>query len=204
LFYNSNFYDIIILGGYRMKKLKYFVILLLAILVIPFGVFAEDSEDESTDTSSEESKEVIVYFFRGEGCSHCAEAEEWFESIEEEYGSYFEIKDYETWYDEDNATLMQKVASARGETADGVPYIIIGDKSWNGFTDDYKDEMIEQIKTVFEQDVADRYDIMTYLDAMGDDEESSSSSSDVVALFLIIIVAGGIGYGVYRARKSTN
>jgi glutaredoxin len=192
-----------------MKKLKYFVILLMALLVIPFGVFADDDVDTTEETGTEEtseaeSKEVKVYFFRGEGCSHCAEAEEWFESIEEEYGSYFEIVDYETWYDTDNATLMQKVASARGETAEGVPYIIIGDKSWNGFTDSYKDEMIEQIQAVYEEDVADRYDIMTYLDTVGDSDTSSNSSSDVVALFLIIIVAGGIGYGIYRARKSTN
>ena len=91
---------------------------------------------------------AIIYFFRGEGCSHCAEAEAWFESIKEEYGKYFIIKDYETWYNQENAELMKKVAQARGEEANGVPYIIIGDKSWMGFTQSYTDEMLKEIGKV--------------------------------------------------------
>lgn len=191
-----------------MKRLKYFVILLVAFLIIPFGVFAEGEENgNAEETSTEEkteSKEVTLYFFRGEGCSHCAEAEEWFQSIEEEYGSFFEIKEYETWYNEDNADLMQRVAEARGETADGVPYIIVGNKSWNGFAEDYKDEIINEIKSVFEQDVADRYDIMKYLATQKDEKEDKSSSSDFVALVLIVLVVGGIGFGIYQARKNTD
>lgn len=191
-----------------MKRLKYFVILLVAFLIIPFGVFAEGEENgnaEETNTEEKtESKEVTLYFFRGEGCSHCAEAEEWFQSIEEEYGSFFEIKEYETWYNEDNADLMQRVAEARGETADGVPYIIVGNKSWNGFAEDYKDEIINEIKNVFEQDVADRYDIMKYLATQKNEKEENSSSSDFVALVLIVLVVGGIGFGIYQARKNTD
>ena len=122
-----------------MKKLKYLVILLIAALIIPFTVNAEGEESES--------KEVKVYLFRGEGCPHCQEAEAWFQSIEEEYGSYFEIVSYETWYNQENAELMQRVAKARGEEASGVPYIIIGNQSWNGFTESYEQEMINEIKS---------------------------------------------------------
>ena len=74
-----------------MKKFGLLLIMLLAIMAMPFSVLAEGEEDaeneaETTDEVSEESKEVKIYFFRGEGCPHCAEAEEWFQSIEEEYG----------------------------------------------------------------------------------------------------------------------
>ena len=93
---------------------------------------------------------TVVYFFRGEGCSHCAEAEAWFESIKEEYGKYFIIKDYETWYNSKNAELMEEVAKSRGEEANGVPYIIIGDKSWLGFATAYESEMLNEIKRVYE------------------------------------------------------
>ena len=64
-----------------MNKLKYLIIVLVALLIIPFGVFAEGEEEtntennaEATAESTEEKKEVPLYFFRGEGCSHCAEA----------------------------------------------------------------------------------------------------------------------------------
>ena len=109
---------------------------------VPFTVFAEEEE-----TAKEDNKEVKVYFFRGQGCSHCAEAEEWFKSIEEEYGERFKIVDYETWYNQDNAKLMEAIAKSRGETVEGVPYIIIGNKSWNGFTESYEQEIINELKT---------------------------------------------------------
>ena len=204
-----------------MKKFKYFVVLLAAILIIPFTVYAEDEdyheeevvaeEAEATEvtsesTTQEESKEVKIYFFRGEGCPHCEEAEEWFKSIEEEYGSLFEVVDYETWYNEDNAKLMQDVAEIRGETAEGVPYIIIGDKSWNGFAESYEEDILNQIKTMFEQNVSERYDVMKYLDIVGTgkDKKEEKKSNDVLSLILILVITGGVGFGIYQARKKTN
>lgn len=178
-----------------MKSIKYLVLLLM-IFIVPFSVFAEEEEKE-------DSKEVKVYFFRGEGCSHCAEAEEWFKSIEEEYGDRFEIVDYETWYDEDNSELMKKVAKARGEEdrATGVPYILIGDKSWVGFADDYKDEMKSQIDTEYGKEIKDRYDVM---ELMGNIKKDDNKGSDVVTLIIVLLIVGGIGFGIYKAREKTN
>lgn len=183
-----------------MKKFG-LLVLLMMILIVPFTVFAEEEENET----KEDNKEVNVYFFRGEGCSHCAEAEEWFKSIEEELGDRFELIDYETWYNEDNAELMKKVADARGESeqATGVPYIIVGDKSWVGFTDDYKDEIKSQINAEYGKDVNKRYDVIELLGQTKSDDKKDSGS-DVAALFIILLIVGGIGFGVYKARKSTN
>ena len=180
-----------------MRKLKYLFVL-LALLVLPFMVYAEGEEV----TSSDDSKEVNVYLFRGEGCPHCQEAEEWFASIEEEYGSMFKVVDYETWYDEDNAALMKKVADARGEEASGVPYIIVGNKSWNGFAADYESEILAEIKSEFEKDVKDRYDIMKLLPD-GIKKEEKEKSNDVLVLILILVVVGGVCFGVYKARDNT-
>jgi glutaredoxin len=185
-----------------MKKFKYLFVLLVALLVLPFTVFA-DGEDEGEVTTTGESKEVHVYLFRGEGCPHCQEAEEWFDSIEDEYGSKFEVIDYETWNDADNAELMQRVAEARGETAEGVPYIIIGNKSWNGFAEDYEEEILAQIKSEFETNVEERYDIMKLIEA-GESGivDEKSSGNDILALILILIVVGGVCFGIYKASAS--
>lgn len=191
-----------------MEKLKkLFFVVIASLLIIPIGVFAEGEEEETT--SEEQSNEVVIYFFRGQGCSHCAEAEAWFESIEDEYGDKFRIQDYETWYDADNAELMEKVAKARGEeeSATGVPYIIIGDQSWIGFTDDYKKEITNKINELYNQEVNERYDIMSLLDTLlvdADKDSEKGSGSDVVALLLILIICGGVGYGIYAARKNAN
>lgn len=186
-----------------MKKFKFLLVVLLGLLFLPLGVFAEDTTNSET-TSTDDSKKVNVYFFRGEGCSHCKEAEEWFESIKDEYGEYFIIKDYETWYNQDNAELMQKVASARKEEANGVPYIIIGDKSWNGFAEDYEDAILEQITSEYKTEVSDRYDIMELLDDLAVSSENGKSyTTDIVVLLLIIVVVGGISAAIVYARKRT-
>ena len=110
----------------------------------------ENDYDIPTDTNLEKTIDgkAVVYLFRGEGCPHCTDAENWLESIKEEYGKYFTVVDYETWYNEDNAEFMKKVAKSRGENVQGVPYIIIGNKSWNGFTESYEDEMLKEIGRV--------------------------------------------------------
>ena len=108
----------------------------------------EDEENIDTDLDTMIDGEVAIYLFRGEGCPHCSEAEEWFESLEEEYGDLFTVVDYETWYDTDNERLMRAVAKSRGDNASGVPYIIIGDKSWKGFAGSYKQEMLDTIKSL--------------------------------------------------------
>lgn len=195
-----------------MKKLKLLVILFALTLILPFNVFADENDEVASEAetveqeSSEDEKDlrVKIYFFRGEGCPHCQEAEEWFESIQEEMGSFFELVDYETWYNEDNAKLMQDVAEMRGEKAEGVPYIVIGDKSWSGFSETYTEDIKNQIKDMFAKDVNDRYDVMEYLKIGGDpNSKKDKKSNDVLVLFLILIIVGGAGFGIYKARKAS-
>ena len=171
-----------------MKKLKYLLLFVAVLLVIPFGVYADEAKEE-----------VKVYLFRGEGCPHCEEAEQWFQSIEEEYGSFFNIVDYETWYNEENANLMQQVAKARGETAEGVPYIIIGDMSWNGFDSSYEEDMKEKINQLYDQNADERYYIMKYVES---GTTPKKESNDAVILLVILLVCGGLGFGIYQARKN--
>lgn len=194
-----------------MKKFKLYLAIIMCLLMIPFTVFADeadtDSKDEATteekDTKSEDSKKVKIYFFRGEGCPHCAEAEEFFDSIKDEYGEYYKIVDYETWYNTENADLLQKVGNARDEEISGVPYILIGNKSWSGYSSDMNDEIISTIKSEYEKDVADRYDIMELINTDSTKAKEKSKSGDVMALIIVLIVVAGISYGVVVARKKT-
>ncbi len=195
-----------------MKKVKLFLAIIMCLFAMPLAVLADEgtSEDNVEVTSGEsevavEDNKVKIYFFRGEGCPHCADAEEFFNSIEEEYGQYYKILDYETWYDSDNADLLQKVGEVRKEKISGVPYILIGDKSWSGYDDSYADDIKEAIKSEYEKDVADRYDIANYVDfASGDIKNTNTSkSNDAMALIIILLVVAGITYGVVVARKKT-
>ena len=91
----------------------------------------EDDEPTLSNSSTLDKTidgKVVIYLFRGQGCPHCTDAENWIESIKKEYGYMFIVKNYEVWYDADNAELMEKVAESRDEEVMGVPYIVIGDK----------------------------------------------------------------------------
>lgn len=181
---------------------------MISFFSIPFAVFADDGESED-EKIEEKDKEVKVYFFHGDGCPHCAEAKEFFDSIEEEYGDLFELISYETWKNDDNAEGLQKIGEMREEKIEGVPYILIGNKSWPGYIEDFNDDIIEAIKEEYEVEVDERYDIMELIDydfvRDGDSHqvEDKDYSNDVIILILILIVGAGIVSGVAFARKKT-
>ena len=182
-----------------MKKISFYILMVMA-LVLPIVTFADAKPDKEYAGGE---KEVKVYFFRGEGCSHCAEAEAWFKSIEKEYGDKFEVIGYETWNNEDNAALMESVAEYKEQEAEGVPYILVGKNSWNGFDQSYADEILSEIDALYKQDPKDRYDIMDYVTGQKSEVKKDSGSASVLAIIIIILVLAGSGVGIYFARKGT-
>ena len=183
-----------------MKKFKVFLILIIGVLVLPLFVNAEETPDKAIN---EESNEVRIYMFRGEGCPHCEEAIEWLNSIESDYGSKFQLISYEVWNNTDNSEFMQQVADVRGENPSGVPYIIIGDKTWYGFDESYKTEILDEIDTEYKQEVKDRYDILEYVKTGKAPKKSESGvdTNSLITLVIVVAVIGGIAGGTYYVTK---
>ena len=175
-----------------MKKcLKLFILFLL---LMPTIVFAKDK--------------VNVYVFRGEGCPHCEELKDYLDGLDSETKSKFEVKDFEVWYNQDNAALMNRVAEARAEEVGGVPYIIVGNKSWNGFTSSFGDEILEEIKSEYSLAVAERHDMSAQIPELANGNVSENNSvkeekknNDAIALIIILAVTGTICFGIYKARE---
>lgn len=176
-----------------MKKMKLFLVLILALLMVPFGVFADEDD----------KKEVNVYFFKGEGCGYCAAGLEWFDELDDKYDDMYELHEYETWYDEKNANLMNAVAEVRGETVNGVPYIVVGNQSWNGFDENVGKEILAKIKEEYKAE--ERYDVMDYVDEAAlvkGSEKDDSIADDIAVTVLLLVVVAGVGLGIYTLRKS--
>ena len=183
-----------------MKKIKYLLVILTILLVMPFGVLAE----ENADKKDVENNEVNLYIFYGDGCGFCEKAKTWFSEIEAEYGDKFNVVEYEVWYNEENSKLMSAVAEARKEDVDGVPYIIVGNQSWNGFADDYKESILSKIESEYKQDPSERYDVMNYVDLTTTPEETNTTVRDILILLVLVGVVGAVSAGVVIARKQTN
>ena len=184
-----------------MKKLKSLLaILLVVVTMLPFTANAEvEVEKPKTD-----KEPVKVYVFRGETCSYCKAALEWFNSIKEEYGDYFELVTYEVWNNSENAELMQKVASHMGDTANGVPYIIVGKYTYpNGFGADTKlsdssdetmgDQLIARMKEIYNSD--ERFDVMKELN-------NKKDYSLVVGIVSGVIIVGIVAVAIISRKQN--
>ena len=163
-----------------MKKIAK-IFLFALVLFIPFMI-TTNAEEKKTD----EKNKINVYLFRGEGCPHCAEAEEWFDELkkDEEFSKYYTLVDYEVWYDEDNAAFMDKVAKKLDTTADGVPFIVVGKKYFSGFAESMEEDIKSAIKEAYKSD--NYTDVVSSLKKAGTKKETKEQS----AIIPIVIVSG--------------
>lgn len=145
--------------------------------------------------SAQAKGKINVYMFRGQGCPHCAEAEEYFKKLEKdvEYSKYYTLKDYEVWYDEKNNELMNKVAKKLKEQASGVPYIIIGKKTFNGFSESTEKEIKDAIKKEYNSKKS--YDVIKELNTK---KEDNSAVPIIITISVAVLIIGGL---VFLTKK---
>lgn len=185
-----------------MKKIKLLVLsLLLFTFAIPF-VNAEETTDGET-----KNKEVNVYIFRGEGCGFCANAMSFFESIEKDYGQYFNLVEYEVWNNQENAALMEQFAEYLNEEVTGVPFIVVGEKTYPGFDAKWGEEIKTEIKKQYDLPEESRTDLMANFQSgmtfqgAGDSEESNETLTAVV---IVLILAGVVAFTIFARKEARN
>lgn len=172
----------------RLFKLIFvFVVLFAGIIGFTNNIAFADEETEVTTTAEGERTEINLYMFRGEGCGYCAKALEWFEQIEETEGKYFKLVTYEVWNDETNSSLMKKVANYLGDDISGVPYIIVGKKTFQGFDESYKEQILEAVHSEYNKNLDERFDVIKSLEA-GEDKKADSVISYVICFVIIALV----------------
>jgi glutaredoxin len=89
-------------------------------------------------------KHIIAYLFWGKGCPHCAEEKIFLQNIKRIYPGLI-IKDYEVWYNKENASLLSKMVTANGILTSGVPVTFIGRDAFVGFSRQIKEEIEESL-----------------------------------------------------------
>lgn len=177
-----------------MKK-KLLAVFLMVITLIPMSGFCKEEEsyqtlnlkevlkDEAINNNlknyNENNKQITIYMFRGKGCAYCRAFLTYLNSIVGEYGKYFKLESYEVWNDSKNAELMDKVSSFMGKQAQGVPYIIIGDKVFTGYSSAYDKEIKTVIKKLYKE--KNRYDVFKEMNK----QEKKSKYSSVAGYGLI-------------------
>lgn len=103
-----------------MKKIAKLIFIIISIIFI------------STNVNAKETDNLTLYVFKGDGCPHCKAEMDYLDTIKDKYTN-LEVKEYEVWYDDDNASLLTKVESYFNIKRSGVPTTIIGNTVIQGY-----------------------------------------------------------------------
>jgi len=112
-----------------------------------------------------EKSEINVYIFRGEGCSFCENAIEFFKEIEDEYGKYYNLVTYEVWNNDANYSLMEKVGKYFDIEVRSVPFIVVGENAYLGFGNDLGETLKKVIFEEYSKVEKERFDVMEIIDS---------------------------------------
>jgi thiol-disulfide isomerase/thioredoxin len=131
-----------------MKIIKKIVFLLAIVsLLIPLKSNAAENE-------------VNMYIFYRDGCPHCAALEVALEDIKEEYTN-LKIHRYEVGSSFENSTLMARASNLLDANATGVPFAIIGTKTFVGYSESITKGQIEYALELYSK-------VTSYSDPVGE------------------------------------
>lgn len=189
-----------------MKKfLKVFMIMVL--VAFPFVTV------NAKTTKKAEKEPINFYIFYGSSCGFCQKLHNYTATLEKDktINSKFRIVDYEVWGDKDNNALMTKVGSYFNFDVDGVPFYVIGDQYFTGFSEETSPE---KIVNAINKEYADS----NYVDVVAgiqngtiqvdesktlSNEKEASKKNDVVG-YIILGITAAIVIAILFGRSSTN
>ena len=96
---------------------------------------------------------------------------------------------------------MNTVAKRLGETADGVPFTVVGKKTFSGFSEATGAQIISEAKTQYEN--KNRYDVNSEIDfTNGTEVAKDTKQSNTVMIVLIgLVVVAGIAVIIYISKS---
>ena len=107
-------------------------------------------QGDMTENNISYSKEKInIYLFYGEGCPHCEELKNYLNSLDNKEKSYFNIYTFEVWNNSTNQQFMKDSAKYLNKEVSGVPFLIIGNKTFEGYNESMNIKIKKAIKTEY-------------------------------------------------------
>lgn len=130
--------------------------------------------------TSAQSIPINTYLFYGEGCPHCVEEEQYlFNVLKPEYPN-LQIYKYEVYYNRENGFLLQKIAKELNIPVDGVPFLVVGNKPFIGYSGNITPQAIEQrVSECSLQKCPDSIASIAGLSISGPEEQPQTDSTTV-------------------------
>lgn len=128
----------------RLKSIVLGKIILLLVASLTF-VAAYALSSPAKAYGMEATNHVNLYLFWGDGCPHCKHAKEVLEPYIKQ-NDFVGYHDFEIYYSGENQVKMKAVGWELGVDASGVPFIIVGDVPYVGFSDSTGDDIKERLE----------------------------------------------------------
>lgn len=146
----------------RTNKLFFTATLLMILLCLSsiVNVFASTNQSITYDSNllavdQQTEIPVVIYFFWGEGCPHCAEAKPVLDKMVDE-NPRLELRSFEVYYDTSGIQFFSALMSELGFEPRYVPTFIIGDQKFEGYNDQIQLELDTAISACLVNTCPDR------------------------------------------------
>lgn len=124
-----------------MNKKKIIILFILSIFLIFSGVIYYNSHNPKIEP-------INIYIFRGEGCPHCAAEMNYLKGLKNgKYKNMINIIDYEVWENKENQAKINELSSKTGVQINGVPFTVIGNKYFSGYSEGMNEDIEKLIDT---------------------------------------------------------
>jgi thiol-disulfide isomerase/thioredoxin len=133
---------------------KWTVLLLVGVLISLLAGCAE--KKPYVFSENEDKGKIVLYYFWGDGCPHCAAAKPVLEKINAKYPE-LNIRAFEVWYKKPNQALYKQMADQLKvpEQGRGVPLLLLDDQFWVGWNDATAEKITAKIDECVKNGCAD-------------------------------------------------
>ena len=108
-----------------------------------FSLFFSFGPINQAQAIAKEINPVNAYLFHGDGCPHCAQEQDFMHNDLKLRYPNLEIKEYEIYKNRQNGVFLQKIGRALNINIPGVPFLVVGDKTFVGYMDGLTSKEIE-------------------------------------------------------------
>lgn len=174
--------------GYFIKKVIFFCI---------FGIFIF-----SFVGATLQNNKVILYFFYGKGCPHCAQMEPFLDNLKTKY-PLLEIKKFEVYFNDSNRDLFQKTANAYGTNIEGVPTVFIGDEFFVGYSNSIAEKLENKVKECINSKCVSPEDKLGKGNYSDNDKLFNESKFGLIVFFVFVfMLVFLVIYGIKLNKKN--
>lgn len=135
-----------------MKKVIKFVLFLLLIIPTSTLALSKDYNDYvGKYYNIKNDEKVNIYLFYSKICPHCQKEEKYFETLKEKYQDKINIYTYEVTENKTNNEIMKSLKKELKENSQGVPFTIIGSKTFLGYDESLNERIENTIESYLDE-----------------------------------------------------